>query len=687
MTSTMDPVHVTVPDTAPFGQSTPPAAGPAGRKPVHLVEFTAMHGVRYSVTLGYLKATSVADPVLDASCDFHISVREQSGGEQAMKELLESWDEPFVVALTVFFWNRAQSMELARRVKERWPACRVVLGGNDVSYQQDPVFAEAPWVDVLVHGEGELRFRDLLHCFLDGGDLATIPGISYWSEGAVVTNADADRITDLEQIVSPILTPVYSDEEITGSSMIVYETNRGCPYKCAFCYWGGATNSKVRQFELDRIFAELDRLIRLMPTDATLFIADANFGIIARDREIAEHIVELSRRYDKRLIISTNWAKNGNDRIVEIASMLHSAELTGAITLSAQSFDANVLKIANRANIRTDHYRRLLSRFRALDVPTYTDLIWGLPGETYATYLDGIEEVLTAGGSPVIYPLLLLNNTEYSRESFKDKHQLTTRWMPGDITNPELVADVVVGHECMTTEEWVHGMRFRVAMTLFQKILLRCALRVLHETTGVRMVELCAQLWTFLTEDCADPFLRAVARNIEVGYREPADVDMELLRTVIGDQVVVPEEVHFQALLCRAVSTEQASAKLLGAATDWLCERLAADGHRIDRVLVDGALTVDLAATTILRASLRGELKEAEFAVPRRGWDLLVEAGDVPSSLDASGQGSTVRGTVWAPPRWVHYPISVYALSIWHGTGRPLHDLQYALPTGAPGHG
>ncbi|MFJ9560147.1 radical SAM protein [Streptomyces fuscichromogenes] len=651
----------------------------SNKRPVQLVEFTAMHGVRYSVTLGYLKAASVADPVLDAACDFRISVREQSGGEQATTALLDSWDEPFVVALTVFFWNRAQSLELARQVKERWPACRVVVGGNDVSHQQEPLFAEAPWVDVLVHGEGELRFRDLVHCFLSAGDLATIPGISYWSDGAVVTNPDADRITDLEQIVSPILAPVYSDEEITGSSMIVYETNRGCPYRCAFCYWGGATNSKVRQFDLDRIFAELDRLIRLMPTDATLFIADANFGILARDRQIAEHIVELSKRHDKRLIVSTNWAKNSNERIVEIASMLHAADLTGAITLSAQSFDADVLKIANRSNIRTDHYRRLLTRFRELDVPTYTDLIWGLPGETYDSYLNGVEEVLSAGGSPVIYPLLLLNNTEYSRESFKDEHALRTRWMPGDVTNPELVADVVVAHDAMTPEDWVNGMEFRVAMTLFQKILLRCALRVIHATTGVRMVELCARLQRFLLDDCPDPFLRAVARNVAVAYQEPAELDMALLKTVIGDQIVVPEEVHFQALLCRAVATERGTADLLDAAIDHLCAGLADSGFEVDRVLVDGALSLDIAATTILRASLRGELVEAEFAVPRQGWNLLVASGDVPSSLDASGQGNTVRGTVWAPPRWVHYPISVYALSIWHGTGRPLHDLEFAL--------
>src|SRR5205814_633702 len=76
-------------------------------------------------------------------------------------EVLAGMDAPLMVAFTVYFWNRAQSLELARRVKQRWPRCVVVLGGNDVTNDADALFAEAPHVDVLVHGEGELRFREL----------------------------------------------------------------------------------------------------------------------------------------------------------------------------------------------------------------------------------------------------------------------------------------------------------------------------------------------------------------------------------------------------------------------------------------------------------------------------------------------------------------------------------------------
>ena len=39
---------------------------------------------------------------------------------------------------------------------------------------------------------------------------------------------------------------------------IIMETNRGCPYGCTFCDWGSATLSRVRKFDLDRVFAELE---------------------------------------------------------------------------------------------------------------------------------------------------------------------------------------------------------------------------------------------------------------------------------------------------------------------------------------------------------------------------------------------------------------------------------------------
>lgn len=180
------------------GPSAPSAA--AARRQVHLVELTVMPGVRYSAVLGYLQAAAEAAPDLAEACSFAKHVYMQGGDafETACAKVLDALDNPLAVAFTVYFWNRPGTLELARRIKERWPRCRIVVGGNDVTHQP-VVFDEAPWVDVLVHGEGEMRFRDLLRVFLRheepaaaDSELGALPGISYRSaDGEVVTTAAA----------------------------------------------------------------------------------------------------------------------------------------------------------------------------------------------------------------------------------------------------------------------------------------------------------------------------------------------------------------------------------------------------------------------------------------------------------------------------------------------------------------
>jgi radical SAM superfamily enzyme YgiQ (UPF0313 family) len=588
--------------------------------------------------------------------------------------------DPMVVAFTIFFWNRPASLKLARLVKERWPACQIVIGGNDVTNQQAAVFTEAPWVDVLVHGEGELRFADLLRRFLHAAEdaepatvLAGVPGISYRSgSGDIVTTPAAQRIADLSDIPSPILSSVYSDTELAATRVFVYETNRGCPYSCAFCYWGGATNSKVRQFPLERIESELDRIIRLAQPGAQIFIADANFGILARDVEIAQALIDTCRRYHKRVVVLTNWAKNTSDRVVTIAHMLHSAGLTGAITLSAQSFDPQVLQIANRSNIRPDTYRRMQAKFRELGVPTYTDLIWGLPGETLASHKTSIEEVLEAGGNPVIYPLLLLNNTEYTKERFRADYQIRARNLPCNPGVEALTADCVVSHAAMSFDEFIDGMMLRLSLGVFQKTLLRCTLRILSHHSGVRMVDLCERLATYLVSACSDPDVMALARNHAQCWRNPGDYDRTRVVAQTGPLMVIAEELHFQAIVARMVRDPSRLSELAAEAVGYLYGALARFPLPA-RDEIDAVMGLDLAGAAALRANLLGRAEETSYQISADSLAVLRQAGEVPANLTPEG-GFSVSA------ERVRYPFSAYYISIWHGSGRPLHDLTMSEP-------
>jgi radical SAM superfamily enzyme YgiQ (UPF0313 family) len=634
---------------------------------VHLVEFTMIPGNLYSATLGYLQAAAQAQPDLAAALTFRRHVRSQSAHSYAREceRMLDSMDDPLVVAFTIFFWNRPASLELARRVKERWPACHVVIGGNDVTNQQDAVFAEAPWVDVLVHGEGELRFPELLRRFLRDEPVADVRGISYRAPGGdVVTTPPAERIADLSLVPSPLLSPVYSDAELASTHVFVYETNRGCPYSCAFCYWGGYTNSKVRQFPLERIEAELDRIIRVAKPFAQIFIADANFGIIARDAEIAQLVIDICRKYDKRVVILTNWAKNTSDRVVKIAHMLYRNGLCGAITLSAQSFDPEVLQIANRSNIRVETYRKMQQRFRELSVATYTDLIWGLPGESLAKYRDSIEEIIQAGGSPVVYPLLLLNNTEYAREKFRSDYSIEARHLPCNPGVDELAADCVVAHSAMSYDDWIEGLMLRLSLCVFYKSVLHCTLRLISERTGTRVVDLCQRLVRFLDTECSDPGIVALARNHAASWRNPADYDRRIVLDETG-MGVMGEELHFQAIVARMVRVPGKLRALLAEAVAFLRAGLGdfpAPGE------LDGVMSLDLAGAAAFRAGLLHEAEENEFRISAPALAVLRAFGDVPAELGPEGVLSVALERT-------RYPYSAYAISVWHGSGRPLHDL------------
>ncbi|MDH6108766.1 tRNA A37 methylthiotransferase MiaB [Kitasatospora sp. MAP12-15] len=687
--------------TAAIGTPSPRAAAARTRQ-VHLVDLTAIAGANYSPTLGYLQAAAQADPEVAAGCTFvrHALLSRGPAFEQVCEQVLAALDDPLVVAFTVYFWNRAKSVELARRVKQAWPGCHIVMGGNDVSYQQDALFAEAPWTDVLVHGDGEFRFVELLRSLLRGRDgldgrddrdgldgldgLASIDGLSYWAgAGAhrrLVTTKAADRIADLSAVPSPI--SVYSDAELAATSLLVYETNRGCPYGCAFCYWGGATNSKVRQFPMERIEADLDRIIRLAGPHMMLALADANFGILPRDVDIARMLVDTCERYGKRVDFFVTWAKNCNKRIVQMAGLLRDGGLLAPVTLSAQSFSADALELANRSNIRVDNFRKLQAEFRDLGIPTYTDLIWGMPGETYDSFLTGTEEVLTAGGAPIIFPLLLLNNTDYTREKFRQDQKVVVRHLPVDVSDPELTGDTVVSHATMTEQEWLRGLEFRFCLYLFQKSLLRCTLRLLHASGGVRMVDLCELLRDFLFEREHDPVAGAIARNYRDSWSQPDRMDRELiegeLNIAVGSgELYGRQETHYEAILHRLVRDPDTLARFLDEAVAVLLRSLPEE-CRPQGESLRAARELDLAAGAVFRAMATGVAEPLDFRLPADLMRLLRDAGDLPPELDCPQDGE-ITGRISAAPVFLQdfhpsYSFSRFVVLVWRGLVSPLRE-------------
>ena len=286
-----------------------------------------------------------------------------------LDEYIERIDNPDLLVCSCYVWNWEITNVLAKRVKDKYPDCKVLYGGPEVPLNyEDDFFADYPHVDILVHQEGEKTLKQIFEVYmshknhLSYNDYSSINGL----EMRGLRTMPQTRIDDLDSIPSPYLTNLIWDlvEDVDNVDYIVaWETNRGCPFECTFCDWGSATKTKVRKWDINKLFEEIEWFAdnKISYVDC----CDANFGIFAeRDFELTRKLKteKLEKGYPGR--IRPAWAKVSSDKIIPLAKELIDADLLRAVTLAVQSLDEITLTAIKRKNIKFDKYSQLVKQFR-----------------------------------------------------------------------------------------------------------------------------------------------------------------------------------------------------------------------------------------------------------------------------------------------------------------------------------
>ncbi|WP_019067343.1 KedN5 family methylcobalamin-dependent radical SAM C-methyltransferase [Streptomyces hokutonensis] len=430
---------------------------------------------------GYLAAMLQNDPELSMRCKVEILNYSGATSPWEMATQLLGSDVPDILCFSVLGWNVRQFGALAETFKQVNPKGIVVFGGNHVSNQAERILRQWPEVDVIVNGEGELTVVDLLARMMDGGELAEVEGISYRdAQGCVRTTSERARIEDLDIIPSPILSGVLPLHDDTGAfryDVALLETNRGCPYHCSFCYWGGAVGQRVRSFSRKRLRAELELLAKARAE--TVVLCDANFGILRSDLEFVEDLVEVRRRYGYPKALETSWAKNKSKTFYEIVDIMRREGIRSSFTLALQTLNDNALATMNRKNMKINAWKDLTERLSADGMDIYAELIWGAPGETPESFLEGYDELAQHVSRIAAYPLILLPNTDYVER--KDLYGFVT--VRGDRDDFEYV----LANKDMTLQQNLDMQRFLFwARLLAENLVLRRLFPALRAAGGVR---------------------------------------------------------------------------------------------------------------------------------------------------------------------------------------------------------
>ena len=337
----------------------------------------------------------------------------------------QSYDSDILLC-SCYVWNWEVTKQLAKKVKATNPNCLIIFGGPQVPNRTENFFEENPFVDIIVHGEGEIVLENILTAYIKDKDFSKINGI----EMKDYRTPPNPRIKDVNILPSPYLTNLILDlvEQKTDIKYIAaWETNRGCPYPCTFCDWGSLTNSKVTNWSEEQLLKEIDWFAQNHIT--YIDCCDANFGIFQeRDYRIASKLKEVALKTGYPEKFRAAWAKFASEKIIPIAKQLQEGKVLKAVSLALQSLDEETLEIVKRANIKFDNFSELTETFRKNKIPTYTELIMGLPGETLESWKKGLE-ILASGsqvGSIYIYNCGVFVNAPMNEPTYMKFHNIKT---------------------------------------------------------------------------------------------------------------------------------------------------------------------------------------------------------------------------------------------------------------------
>jgi len=468
-------------------------------------------GVSFSspVFLPYAAGCIAAYLKTDGEITEHYHIPDIVVMREKPQEVMKRFHNPDIVAFSCYSWNFEYNKIVAQQLKKQYPDVLIVFGGHQIS-PDGAYLEEYDFIDILMHNEGEETTALLLKALLHGADLSAVPNLSF-RKGSEIVNTHSYIPTDISTFPSPYASGVFDsvmkefpDREFHAT----LETNRGCPYGCAYCEW--SFTKRVRPFSMERIKQDIEWIASHKLKYC--YCADANFGILDRDVEIAAYVVEQKKKYGYPDVFKPCYAKESDDNVFKAGYILNKNNTDKAVTIAYQTLSPVALENIGRKNLTLERFSSLDLRYTKAGIPTYTELILGLPGETCESFCRGICSLLESGqnNSMTVYECQIYPNSPMAAPEYRKKHGIKTVITPmfGIHYNPTFngvgeFLEIVTETATMPREDFVKATLFSVVVQTFHHLaLLRFFAIYLRRELGVSHYDFYQRLFHYIFDEC-----------------------------------------------------------------------------------------------------------------------------------------------------------------------------------------
>lgn len=325
--------------------------------------------------------------------------------------------QPQLVAFPLYLWNRVRILQLCRSLRQARPQLLLVAGGPEAGTDPEAVLAEGE-LDLVIRGEGELSFAELLSRLAAGEPYQDVPGLYWRTAEGFGAGPERSAVTDLDQFPSPWLSGLLQP---TAEGGVLWESSRGCPFHCDFCYDGRGSRG-VRLFGEARLTAELKLFAKRGVRQ--VWVLDSTFNV---PPERGKALLRLIARYAPNIHFHFEAKADFLDR--ETARLL--GRLPCSVQIGLQSADPQVLKHIHR-NHDPQQFASRIHQLAAEGVTYGIDLIYGLPGDNHAGFCRSVNAALALQPNHLdLFPLALLPGTplHQRRQNFGLKAQSTPPYL------------------------------------------------------------------------------------------------------------------------------------------------------------------------------------------------------------------------------------------------------------------
>lgn len=340
-----------------------------------------------------------------------IPIQQEVSDDELIRHIKQT--DTDVLCTSHYLWNHAFLTAQISRIRNKIKhTVKVVAGGPSIDVNNNHNFFEQyPYIDYAVYSAGEQAFADIVnHLVTENPLIAFNTSNCAWKNN----NTGKTVVADYKFVKMIETSPFVHNKELFSAMVsdakkknvpvwLPYTLTRGCPYSCTFCDWNSGLGNKVSRRK-NTYQQEIDLFQQLGVTN--IYLSDANVGQYTEDIDMIDYFAQKNLQENAGFHVGGNFSKLKKENNLKIFNIMARGHLVNkTLNFSVQDINQQVLDNINRPDVGWETHVAMADELREKypHLIVKAQLIYGLPGQTPATWQHTLDQVTQQNILPVIF--------------------------------------------------------------------------------------------------------------------------------------------------------------------------------------------------------------------------------------------------------------------------------------------